>query len=275
MKNLLNGPLHFFYSVLSTASHLFLVCCLVVIPTGVVNADSNPDLSQVDADGIDTFQVIELFTSLGCAACPAAHSLLGELLVENNRLMALEFHVDYWDTLEHRSDGSFVDPYSAPEHSMRQRLYNGAGLSGRPGVYTPQAVINGRVVMMGSNSRHVRGALQQPVRAALKIDISAVDDSDELEVRLGTLNESAAKAAGANIMLARYLHQTETNVTGGENNNRVLVNHHVVTSMEQIGQIPDAGDWSSRVASPVSGEGCLVLVQSEQLDVLHAAVQCP
>ena len=275
MKNLLHRPLHYFYSILSTVPHSVLLACLVVVPMGVVSVNANTDLSQENVDSTDTFQVVELFTSLGCAACPAAHTLLGELLVENDNLMALEFHVDYWDTLEHRSDGSFVDPYSAPEHSMRQRVYNSAGLSGRPGVYTPQVVINGRVVMMGSNRRHVRGALKKPVASALKVDIAEVEDSDNLEVRLGALSESAAQAAGANIMLARYLYQTETNVTGGENNNRVLVNHHVVTSFEQIGQVPGAGDWSLRVASPATGEGCVVLVQSEQLDTLHAAVQCP
>lgn len=275
MRKMLSRPLHFFYSIRCVASLFVLLACLVIASTSVLSANANQDVSQVGADGTDNFQLIELFTSLGCSACPAAHTLLGELLAANSELMALEFHVDYWDTLEHSSDGSFVDPYSDPANSMRQRAYNDADLSGRPGVYTPQVVINGRVVMLGSNSRHVKRALRKPVKAALKLDISSVDDAENLEVRLGVPNENAPQVAGANIMLARFLNQTEVNVTGGENKNRVLVNHHVVTSLEQIGQVPDAGDWSLRVASPPSGEGCVVLIQSEQLEALHAAAQCP
>ena len=42
--------------------------------------------------------VVELFTSQGCSSCPPAEALLGELAGRDD-LLALGFHVTYWDDL--------------------------------------------------------------------------------------------------------------------------------------------------------------------------------
>ena len=42
--------------------------------------------------------VVELFTSEGCSSCPPAESYIGEL-VRRSDVLALAFHVDYWDDL--------------------------------------------------------------------------------------------------------------------------------------------------------------------------------
>ena len=42
--------------------------------------------------------VIELFTSQGCSSCPPADALLGQLATRGD-VIALAFHVDYWDSL--------------------------------------------------------------------------------------------------------------------------------------------------------------------------------
>lgn len=277
MNILISLPLHLLNFVRNCGFPALLLAGLVLVSTSFarVNANASLNSTQMNAQDAGTFQVVELFTSLGCASCPAASNLLGELMAADTQLMGLEFHVDYWDTFVHEYDGNFVDPYSEPEFSRRQREYNGANLLGRPGVYTPQAVINGRTVTIGTDRRQVRQALNKPAHANMKLDISAVSDSDSLNVYLSSPKDSVAQFAGANIMLARYLHQTETEVTGGENKNKMLVNHHVVTSFEQIGQVPQVGDWSLRVALPSEGQGCVVLVQSERLNALHAAARCP
>ena len=40
--------------------------------------------------------VIELFTSEGCSSCPPAEAYLGELALRPD-VLALAFHVDYWE----------------------------------------------------------------------------------------------------------------------------------------------------------------------------------
>ena len=68
--------------------------------------------------------VVELFTSQGCYSCPPAEKLLGELIENDPDLVALEFHVDYWDTLVYGRHGSHKDPFSDEENTYRQQLYN-------------------------------------------------------------------------------------------------------------------------------------------------------
>jgi len=82
--------------------------------------------------------VVELFTSQGCYSCPPADEYLAEIIEKQPEVVALEYHVDYWDDLHYGAAGVWKDPFSDPSYSARQRRYNSLGLKGRPGVYTPQ-----------------------------------------------------------------------------------------------------------------------------------------
>src|SRR3977135_803056 len=72
--------------------------------------------------------VVELFTSQGCSSCPPADALLGEL-AKRGDVLALGFHVDYWDRL------GWKDPLSTPAATTRQRTYAKHFNGGQ--VYTP------------------------------------------------------------------------------------------------------------------------------------------
>jgi len=93
-------------------------------------------------------QLVELFTSQGCYSCPPADELLGELIEEQPDLVALEFHVDYWDDLHYGAAGVWKDPFSDAEYTLRQRRYNATDLVGKQGVYTPQMIVNGRAAQI-------------------------------------------------------------------------------------------------------------------------------
>ena len=60
--------------------------------------------------------VVELYTSQGCSSCPPADALLGELAQMPN-VIALAFHVDYWDSIGWR------DHYALPNAVERQHRY--------------------------------------------------------------------------------------------------------------------------------------------------------
>ena len=86
--------------------------------------------------------VVELFTSQGCYSCPPAEAFLGEL-AKRSDVVALEFHVDYWDDLVYGSAGQWKDPFSDPAYTRRQQVYARGIPGGR--VYTPQIVVDGRL----------------------------------------------------------------------------------------------------------------------------------
>ena len=83
--------------------------------------------------------VLELFTSQGCSSCPPADALLGRL-ARDPGIIALAWHVDYWNGLGWR------DSYSSPAATDRQRRY--AEALGDE-VYTPALVVNGARMVVG------------------------------------------------------------------------------------------------------------------------------
>jgi hypothetical protein len=85
--------------------------------------------------GADAPRVIELYTSEGCNSCPPADRWLSALKPQAN-VVALAFHVDYWDRL------GWKDRFASPAYTQRQ-----AEIRDRIGarfVYTPQVVIDGQ-----------------------------------------------------------------------------------------------------------------------------------
>src|SRR3954471_21757782 len=86
--------------------------------------------------------VLELFTSQGCSSCPPAEAYIGELSRRKD-VLALAFHVDYWDDL------GWKDPFSLAMSTERQQMYSAARR--RASVYTPQVVIDGTEDFVGTD----------------------------------------------------------------------------------------------------------------------------
>src|SRR5215831_12828378 len=100
--------------------------------------------------------VVELFTSEGCSSCPPADDLLSKLAKEGTvggaQVIPLGLHVTYWDQL------GWKDSASLPDATDRQQEY-GRGLFGLDNVYTPQAVVDGRTQLVGSDEAGLRRAI--------------------------------------------------------------------------------------------------------------------
>jgi hypothetical protein len=216
--------------------------------------------------------VVELFTSQGCYSCPAAEKYLGQLKrARGDEVIALEFHVDYWNDLVWGSAGNWDDVHSKPEYTERQRLYSAARLQGRQGVYTPQMVIGGQYAAVGSSARTVENYIAQLQREPAPLTVRATLETSNLHVEIdGQVPEGAA------VWLANYDLKHTTEVTGGENNGKTLANYNVVTELRKIGAWQN-GHVKLTVPGVVLGEnqGCAVFVQSERLGRVLGAARCP
>ncbi len=125
--------------------------------------------------------VVELFTSQGCSSCPPADAIVAELARIRPDVLALTFHVTYWNNL------GWADPFSLAAATERQRRY--VSLSVSPDVYTPAMVIDGQQDVVGSDRPAVDAALaraEAAVRTVAPVVVSRAGDAVEIVVGAGS-----------------------------------------------------------------------------------------
>jgi hypothetical protein len=163
--------------------------------------------------------VVELYTSQGCSSCPPADALLGELSQMPN-VLALSFHVDYWDSLGWR------DHFALPMARERQRGYvETLGLSS---AFTPQVVVDGRSSFVGSDKRRILAAMAEP-RNTIPIIVDVAD---------GVLTVTVPERQDRehyDVNLIAYLPQAATNIGRGENSGRTLREFNIVRQFRLLG----------------------------------------
>lgn len=205
--------------------------------------------------------VVELFTSQGCSSCPPADELLSKVRSQPG-VIALAYHVDYWDHLGWR------DPFSSKKWSKRQLEYvRHLQLSS---AYTPQMVVNGTTQFVGSR----QGALS-----------SAIEDGSR-RAPVGTIQLEASRS-GSNItaivhvtappnydvMLALVQNDASTDIKAGENEGRHANDDAVVRKLERVGK-------NATVTWPVDATWKNVVVvaflqERRTLVIANAAVATP
>jgi hypothetical protein len=178
--------------------------------------------------------VVELFTSEGCSSCPPAEAVLTALSTRGD-VLTLGFHVTYWDGLGWR------DRFGLPEAEARQRHY--VASLGLAGAYTPQAIVNGQVDVLGSDRSAIERMIDGlPRPAAIGLNRAA----QKVALALPAL---PAGACPCEILLVAVRPQAETAVGGGENRGRTLRASSVVRSISRAG--PWMGNAEQReVAMP-------------------------
>jgi hypothetical protein len=167
--------------------------------------------------------VVELFTSEGCSSCPPADALLAELAGRPD-VLALSFHVDYWDRL------GWKDPFSSPDATRRQHGY--AELLGLATVYTPQMVVDGRWQAVGSDRAEVEQALGSARRNRDEVSVALAVDRGRAQITLG----QGGNGVAGDLLLIGFDRRHVTAVSRGENGGRTLSHVDVVRSIEEIGQ---------------------------------------
>lgn len=222
------------------------------------------------ADG-DRLTVVELFTSQSCYSCPPAEAYLGEL-AEDEDILALEYHVDYWDRLNYGRYGRWKDAFSSPEMTQRQREYN-VEIRDTGSVYTPQMVIDGRTEAVGSRRREVQNriaAVRNDDRPRVDVAVRA-DAGGGVTVEVGDVAD-----ASGDVWLVTFIRQVTTKVLRGENHGKTLTNHNIVRSVRHIGTWD--GDTATFAVPDLvleAGQSCAVLVQDGRVGPVFGAAYCP
>jgi hypothetical protein len=164
----------------------------------------------------------ELFTSQGCSSCPPADAVLGDL-AKRPDVLALSFHVDYWDNL------GWKDPFSLSLATARQHHY--AQILGSSS-YTPQLVVDGRAEAVGSDRRSVEALLVAQRRAAAQAVIQERNGRFDIHID-GAVGQKNAIAA--QILLVTFDAAHRTPVRAGENGGRSLQTYNDVRSLRSVG----------------------------------------
>ena len=196
--------------------------------------------------------VVELFTSQGCAQCPPADALLTGLAEEGD-VVALAYHVDYWDY------AGWEDTFGDEDYSDRQRAYARSWGSSR--IYTPQMVVNGARGVVGSRRNEVHGAL---AGASLPLRVGLARDGDMLKV---TIPPDTA-LDNAVVWMVTYLDRADVSIKTGENAGKSMVYTQVVTGRQALGMWESAtgADLKLPLSELLSEDstGIAVIVQQER-----------
>src|SRR5579871_6914210 len=135
-------------------------------------------LSPVESIAAERPVVVELFTSQGCSSCPPANAYLNELSKGRRDVLALAFHVTYWDRL------GWKDPFSMEAATDRQAVY---GRRFGDGSYTPEIVVDGAASAVGSDRGQVGSAIENAKsngRTAAAVNVTR--NGEQVSIEIGT-----------------------------------------------------------------------------------------
>ncbi len=223
--------------------------------------------------------LVELFTSEGCSSCPPADTLLTRLAAEKTiggaEIVTLAYHVDYWDRL------GWKDRFSSAAFTERQNRYADAWKTDR--VYTPQAVVDGRVEFVGTDgNRAIEALTASAARPHARVAVAfAADDepASKRSVRID-VEPPAGATFTADLLLAVAEDGLSTEVTAGENARKRLQHTGVVRSLTRIGRVARGGAVHlESVKVPIDGawtSGSLravVFVQDEKTREIYGTGQ--
>lgn len=194
--------------------------------------------------------LLELFTSQGCSSCPPADAVLRELSTRRD-VLALGFHVDYWDAL------GWVDPFASPAFTARQHAY--ARQHGFQ-VYTPQLVVDGATALVGSRRAQAEDEI---IAAAARRQAAPATISRDGRMVRAALGKTTEAGAAGEVWLISFDRELATTIRSGENAGKRIIYPNVVRSIRKL------ADWSNTplmldelLAADERGERLALVVQA-------------
>jgi hypothetical protein len=174
------------------------------------------------------FAVVELFTSQGCHACPAADRMLASFPYDSlPQVYFLAYHVDYWDHL------GWEDVFSQSDFSDYQREYS---LKLNEQVYTPQMIVNGKYTLVGSHKKEMFNYINKvsKKKAAVNIELEKIQEEEEDELKIKFKVEPELSRHRLNVALV--LISKTVAIEAGENEGETIKFTHIVREVEHSNQ---------------------------------------
>jgi len=170
------------------------------------------------------FAVVELFTSEGCSSCPAADELAITLAEEfRDNVYFLGYHVDYWNYI------GWKDTFSKASHTELQRQY--ASSFKLNSIYTPQAIVNGKRQMVGSDQTQLRKVIAEELRLNRSSDLTLVAKSGKDAI---SVSYRASVSDKSILKIALVQMHAKTSVKRGENRGRYIKHSNVVREIQSV-----------------------------------------
>jgi hypothetical protein len=188
--------------------------------------------------------VVEIFTSQGCSDCPAADRAFSGV-INNNGVLGLAWHVDYWDYL------GWKDTFSSAQATSRQAAYG-------KGSYTPEVIVNGTTVIENSRSS---SAIASAIGGSLPVNVSINGNT----VSVGSGN------GHANLVLVKFRRSATVAIKRGENAGKNVTYQHPVIGSRRIGSWNGSAMSVDLAGECNGGTGCAVLLQVGVGRILGAA----
>ena len=207
MTRFLSSP---FPRLLTSAAFSLVAAVSIGVPE-----DASAAAACTAQSGATVPAVVELYTSEGCNSCPPADRWLTALKGRPD-VVALAFHVDYWDSL------GWKDRFAQPQFTQRQNATQRT--SGARFAYTPQAIVDSRDAPNWSSL----GPATLPPRGPSTVGLTLARDAAGLALTVAPGIGAPAKLSG---YVAVVDDGMQTRVGAGENRGETLRQDGVVREL--------------------------------------------
>ncbi len=228
---------------------LFLLIPIIVIFSTTNKSDKNTQTPNLE----NQFAVVQLFTSQGCSSCPSADKLLDEVKADYKakNVVVLSYHVDYWNRL------GWKDPFSSKEFTQLQYAYSDKFKD--QSVYTPEAVINGKIHFVGSSEDKMTSNLSKSLndKAENSVLISNIQKvGNQINFEYKVVGNSTDK----NLQIALVINNRKTEIKRGENGGRTLNSSNIVVNELSIKLNNEIGKAAIQIPEVVENKDILNIV---------------
>jgi len=153
------------------------------------------------------------------------HRLIQKANTESLPVYIIEFHVDYWDYL------GWKDTFAMPMYSQRQQGY-GYHFNLKS-IYTPQAVVNGKTEMIGSDDDKINAAVTEELEKPSSVSVDCkvqVTGNSKIEADYNI----TGNISGCELNLAVVESNLTTYVKNGENADKTFTHDNVVRVLRRV-----------------------------------------